>query len=234
MTERAWLDVPFAEKNEAKAQGARWDPNAKRWYSPRAGIAGLERWAALPDVPDLLPGEDRSCGSGLFVDLVPSSCWFTNVRSCVSPRDWERLRRMITRRAGNRCEACGAGEDRTARRWLEAHERWTFEERNRTQTLRRLICLCTSCHTVTHFGLATIKGTAAEAFSHLRNVTGMSEQDAHTHVRSAFALWERRSAVTWTLNLDILTKAGVTISSPPQAAARVSVAERTLRADGYH
>lgn len=38
----------------------------------------LARWAALPDIPDLLPGEDRSFGSGLFVDLVPSSCWFTN------------------------------------------------------------------------------------------------------------------------------------------------------------
>ena len=98
---KVWLDVPFGEKDEAKALGARWDPDARRWYAPRPGIAELERWAALPDVPDLLPGEDRSFGAGLFVDLVPRSCWFTNVRSCVSDRDWERLRRMITGR-----EAC--------------------------------------------------------------------------------------------------------------------------------
>ncbi|GAA4005440.1 hypothetical protein GCM10022247_28530 [Allokutzneria multivorans] len=232
MGERVWLDVPFAEKDEAKAQGARWDPNAKRWYAPRPGIAGLQRWAALPDVPDLLPGEDRSCGAGLFVDLVPSSCWFTNVRSCVSPRDWERLRRMITRRAGQRCEACGVGEDRAEQRWLEAHERWTYDERSRTQTLRRLICLCTPCHTVTHYGLATVKGVEAQAFAHLVSVTGMGHQAANEHVRSAFALWERRSAVTWTLNLDILTKAGVTLTPPPQAAARVSVAEQALRRNG--
>ena len=45
-------------------------------------------------------------GSGLFVDLVPSSCWFSNVRSCVDQRDWERLRRMITNRADQRCEVC--------------------------------------------------------------------------------------------------------------------------------
>ena len=32
---RTWLDVPYAEKEEAKAQGARWDPAARRWYAPR-------------------------------------------------------------------------------------------------------------------------------------------------------------------------------------------------------
>ena len=81
---RTCLDVPYAEKDEAKAQGARWDPAARRWCAPRPGMTALDRWQALPDVPGLLPGEDRSFGSGLFVDLVPSSCWFTNVRSCVS------------------------------------------------------------------------------------------------------------------------------------------------------
>ena len=170
--------MPFGEKDEAKAAGARWDPNGRRWYAPRPGIARLERWTALPDVPDLLPGEDRSFGAGLFVDLVPSSCWFTNVRSCVTERDWERLRRMITTRAGRRCETCGQSEDRAAGRWLEAHERWAYDDAARVQSLRRLICLCTDCHAVTHFGLATVQGRDAQAMRHLRAVTGFSDQDA--------------------------------------------------------
>jgi Domain of unknown function (DUF5710) len=122
-SERVWLDVSYQEKDEAKALGARWDAAAKRWYAPHAGMVGLQQWAALPEVPDLLPGEDRGFGSGLFVDLVPSSCWFTNVRSCIHQRDWERLRRMVTRRAGQLCEICGRGEAREEQRWLEAHER---------------------------------------------------------------------------------------------------------------
>ena len=178
---RIWLDVPFAEKDEAKAAGARWDAAAKRWYAPRPGMAALQRWAAAPEVPDLLPGEDRSLGSGLFVDLVPSTCWFTNVRSCVDARDWERLRRMVTRRAQRRCEICGAPEDRTVRRWLEAHERWVYDERSRVQTLRRLICLCTDCHTVTHFGYAQVRGLGARALAHLREVTGMTEAQAEAY-----------------------------------------------------
>jgi hypothetical protein len=57
---RIWLDVPYAEKNEAKALGARWDASARRWYAPVVGLPGLERWAVRPDVPTLLPGEDRA------------------------------------------------------------------------------------------------------------------------------------------------------------------------------
>ena len=52
---RIWLDVAFAEKDEAKAHGARWNPTARRWYVPRPGMTALDRWQALPDVPNLLP-----------------------------------------------------------------------------------------------------------------------------------------------------------------------------------
>ena len=76
---RIWL-VPFDEKDKAKAAGARWDPLAKRWYAPREVMNKLTAWKGLPPLPELLPGEDRTFGgNGLFVDMVPQSCWFTNV-----------------------------------------------------------------------------------------------------------------------------------------------------------
>lgn len=226
--ERAWLDVPFSEKDQAKAHGARWDPAAKRWYDPRPTTAGLRRWAPLPEVPDLLPGEDRSFGSGLFVDMIPRTCWFTNVRTCVSERDWERLRRMIVRRAGHRCEACGTGEDRDARRWLEAHERWSYDDRTDTQTLRRLICLCSPCHLVTHLGYANVTGRADEALTHLREVTGMSDQQVNRHVKDAGRLWTERSARHWRLDLRMLTDAGVTLRRPEGPGERARSADRAL------
>ncbi|QWF80078.1 DUF5710 domain-containing protein [Amycolatopsis sp. CA-230715] len=227
--QRTWLDVPFPEKDEAKALGARWDPAAKRWYAPRPGMAGLARWAARPDVPDLLPGEDRAFGSGLFVDLVPSSCWFTNVRYCVSVQDWERLRRMLVARARQRCEICGRGEDRDTQRWLEAHERWSYDRPTRTQTLRRLILLCGDCHRTTHYGLAQVRGQEAAAFDHLRAVTGLNAAAAHEHVREAFAVWRRRSRLSWSLDLTMLTDAGITLATPPEADRRGGIAEQELR-----
>ncbi|MEV0586748.1 DUF5710 domain-containing protein [Nonomuraea sp. NPDC050310] len=228
MADRLWLDVPYAEKGRAKALGARWDPSVKRWYAPRAGMAALAPWAPLPDIPDLLPGEDRTFGSGLFVDLVPSSCWFTNVRSCVDQRDWERLRRMITNRAGRRCEACGRGEDRDEQRWLEAHERWDYDQTARVQILKRLVCLCTDCHTATHMGLAQIQGKSSRATAHLCDVTGMTTSQARAHIDSAFSLWRTRSAIKWSLDLNILTKTGVTLAPPPEWHERSGLASQRL------
>ncbi|MGH3718303.1 MAG: DUF5710 domain-containing protein [Pseudonocardiaceae bacterium] len=226
---RVWLDVSYAEKDQAKSHGARWDPSARRWYAPSSAVTGLARWTALPEIPDLLPGEDRSLGSGLFVDLVPSSCWFTNVRSCVVPKDWQRLSRMITGRAGRRCEACGQAPDPATGRRLEAHERWAYDQPSGVQALRRLICLCDQCHTVTHFGLAGLRGLAEEALGQLRTVTGMTDQQARAHVDDAFALWKDRSTRRWTLDLTMLTTAGVTLAPPPAPSDRVHAAERTLR-----
>jgi hypothetical protein len=192
-------------------------------------MTALDRWQALPDVPNLLPGEDRNFGPGLFVDLMPSSCWFSNVRSCVDQRDWDRLRRMITSRADQRCEICGRGQDREARRWLEAHERWAYDDSNNVQALRRLICLCTDCHTTTHFGLASINGTSTEAFKHLCTITGLPADQVSQHIDAAFALWRRRSAIAWELDLSILVRAGVAVTKPPSATERADLPSKIFR-----
>ncbi len=229
MTERLWLDVPFVEKDEAKARGARWDPQERSWFAPRAELleGDLSRWArrtpTTAAVPDLLPGEDRGFGHGLFVDLVPSSCWFTNVRSCVDSSQWDQLRRMVYRRAGLRCEACGA-----SRRRLEAHERWDYDEGRRTQTLRRLICLCEDCHTTTHYGFAQVRGRAAVARDHLMTVNRWSAQEADRHIADSFATWQERSRHDWHLDLQVLTGAGIRVVEPPQARDRRSVAAERL------
>lgn len=218
-----WLDVGFDDKDEAKAAGARWDGTERRWYvtAPTQAVA---RWMPLPD---LLPGEDRSFGSGLFVDLVPRSCWFTNVRSCVSSRDWDRLRRMVYRRAGDRCESCAAAADPSSGLRLEAHERWAYDENTSVQRLVRLVCLCSPCHSATHYGLAQLRGRDAEALAHLMRVNSWNVATAEAHVNQAMEVWRDRSARHWTLDLSMLTGAGVTPRTPPSAGDRAAHAERS-------
>lgn len=42
---KVYLNVPFAEKDEAKALGARWDAARKKWYAPQGAEVGrFERW----------------------------------------------------------------------------------------------------------------------------------------------------------------------------------------------
>jgi hypothetical protein len=136
---------------------------------------------------------------------------------------------MITDRAGRRCEACRRGQDREAGRWLEAHERWAYDDASNVQALRRLICLCTDCHTTTHFGLASIKGKSDEAFKHLCTVTGLPAGKAGEHIDTAFALWRRRSAITWELDLSILLKANIAVTKPPSASERADLPGKILR-----
>ena len=223
---KIWLDVPFAEKDQAKLLGARWDVQARRWFATKDTEQSLARWLAV-DLPETLPGEDRSLGCGLFVDLVPETCWFTNVRSCVSARDWERLRRMVVERASRTCEICSALQRPDLP--MEVHERWIFDEEAGRQVLGRLLCLCTACHEVTHFGLAQVHHRGGQALSHLMAVTGKSRQEAEKHVAEAFRLWERRSSYTWTLQLDLLKGVGITVTPPPAALQRSQVAARRLR-----
>ena len=212
---RIWLDVPYQRKDHAKALGARWDAAQRSWYAARPGIRGLEHWERLPD---LLPGEDRTFGGDtLFVDLIPETSWFRNVRAVVDPRDWDRLRQMVYRRAGSRCETCGAEGDKAAGIYLEAHERFDYDGIRGIQTLRRLICLCTACHTTTHIGLAGLRGLGAAAEAHLRQVTGMTQAQADDHIETAFALWNMRNHVEWVLNLSIITAAGILLSGQEPA-----------------
>ena len=222
---RVMLDVPFSDKDAAKAAGCRWDRKARAWWTT-AYDPSMARWLPLPDT---LPGEDRNAGDGLFVDLIPTSCWFTNARSCVAPEDWDRLRAMVTRRAGQRCEVCAAERDPELHRWLEVHERWAYDEHTRVQRLVRLICLCTDCHLATHYGFAEVSGRDDQAFAHLMRVRACDRAAAVAHIEDATRLWQQRSALQWDLDLGVLTDAGITVAPPPAPEARAVTAEQTLR-----
>ena len=227
---KEWLDVPYGEKDVAKRAGARWDPTARRWYAPRPGMKELEKWKAKPPVPSVLPGEDRNFGSGLYVDLIPKSCWFTNVRNSVSEVDWKRIRRMVIERAGKRCEICGSSES------LEAHERFEFDDAKQVQKLRRLICVCGPCHRTTHFGFAQLKGLGIEAAQHLTEVNGWDSSEASFHVNQAFEVWRRRSELEWSLDISMLDGARIhanATNTPSERNIQSELKTRAVRGTGW-
>lgn len=49
---RYYLVVPFADKDEARALGARWDGDKKKWYAPTGDVfEKTKRWAQAPPTP---------------------------------------------------------------------------------------------------------------------------------------------------------------------------------------
>ena len=87
----------------------------------------------------------------LTVELVPKTCWWSNLRSLADRATWDRIRRQAYRQAEYRCEVCGGTGLRNR---LECHEVWQYDETTRTQVLARMIALCPACHEIKHLGLA--------------------------------------------------------------------------------
>ena len=56
---RLYLHVPYAEKDDAKALGARWDPKRRSWYIPDASLLdhapALRKWLPAQDIPATAP-----------------------------------------------------------------------------------------------------------------------------------------------------------------------------------
>ena len=142
----------------------------------------------------------------LTVELVPSTCWWSNVRSHLTPPEWERLRRATAAAAGNRCEICGG---RGRRHPVECHEVWDYDDTRRVQRLVRLIALCPSCHEVKHLGLTAKRGRQAAALVHLANVNGWTTADAEAYAEVVFEQWAARSRHDWTLDCTILEAQGI-------------------------
>ena len=213
---RTDLAVSFEEKDNAKALGAKWDGELKVWFAPYSEDHLIKKWGINYEPLTALIGEDRTYGgNSLFIDMIPSTCWFTNARSCVMGSEWDRLRRFVYDRVKNKCECCGEVTSSP-----EAHERWEYNEDTYTQIMRRLVCLCTACHETTHIGLAGIKGRYTEAMEHLKNVTCMTDSEAELHDRQSKSLWQMRSKHDWNLDLSILSNSGIKVKAIPSPDER--------------
>jgi hypothetical protein len=150
----------------------------------------------------------------LSIELVPKTCWFSNVRDHVSKEEWDRLRKDCYKKAGYVCEICGGTGNKHP---VECHEIWEYDNEKFTQTLKGLISLCPSCHEVKHIGLANLRGRIEEAKNHLAKVNGWSlEATSEGYINNAVNMFMWRSNHEWTLNLDWLKGYGVDIQSKRQ------------------
>lgn len=136
----------------------------------------------------------------LQFELVPDSCWYSNLRSFLTPAQWDRVRRDAYARAGGKCMIC----NRPARR-LEAHERWDYDEQNKTQILLDVVGICHGCHAVIHIGRTQLMGQEREACDWFCKVNNCTYADYRAALGEANETHQRRNRVgEWQLNLQWL------------------------------
>lgn len=137
----------------------------------------------------------------LFPQLVPSTCWYSNLRSLLPRREWDRIRRQVYKLADYRCQICGG---RGKQHPVEAHEMWMYDDEAGVQRLDRIMALCPMCHAVQHLGRANAHGQLRSAVAHMAKVNGWSSQDAILMAEVAFEQWAQRSQRQWDLDLRAL------------------------------
>jgi hypothetical protein len=139
----------------------------------------------------------------LTIELVPETCWFSNLRSELTPEQWRHVRYVCYRNANYRCEICGG----TGPKWpVECHEIWHYNDRAHVQTLKGLISLCPACHEVKHIGLAGHRGHQQRALKHLAKVNGWTAKEAKDYLYRCMRKWTGRSEYEWALDCSWLTK----------------------------
>lgn len=138
----------------------------------------------------------------LDIELVPDGCWYSNLRSLLSKAQWDAVRREAYSRAGGRCTVCGRRCTR-----LEAHERWSYDEKNAVQKLEDVVALCHACHEVVHIGRTQLMGREREASEHFMRVNGCTYAEYRKALGEANERHRRLNIVPeWKLDLSYLKK----------------------------
>ena len=99
------------------------------------------------------------------IELVPDSCWYSNLRSALEPKMWEIIKKDAKSRANGRCSICGKKTTR-----LEAHEKWSYDEEKGVQKLEDVISICHDCHSAIHMERTQLFGDIIRAEEHYMKV----------------------------------------------------------------
>ena len=65
---KIYLNVPYAQKDAAKALGARWDPTHKKWYVPgNINVSLFDAWRSdIVDPVESIVTPSKNTSSGVF------------------------------------------------------------------------------------------------------------------------------------------------------------------------
>lgn len=141
----------------------------------------------------------------LTCELIPKTCFYSNVRSNVSKNEWDRIRKKSYKQYKNVCGICGDnGKNQGYNHAVECHEIFEYDDVNKIQKLTELISLCPRCHLVKHSGLAQINGETDIVIAQLMKVNDMTKKEAEDYLKSCFDTWRERSEHNWNLDIKFL------------------------------
>jgi len=134
----------------------------------------------------------------LEIDLIPKGAWGSSLSKQLPKADWDILRQYAYSRAKGKCSICGYHTND-----LDAHEVWNFDRRNKTQTLKDIVALCTRCHGVKHFRNSERLGYGQNAKRHFMKINNCSELIFANHCFESMLDYEANNDIyRWNTKVD--------------------------------
>ncbi len=132
----------------------------------------------------------------LQIDMVPLSSWGLSLRNSIKRSQWDKLRKEVHAKNGDKCEICGSPDK------LHCHEHWEFDEVTGTQRLSCLGTVCSMCHFVSHMGRPRQLAAAGHldmkaVIDHFLKVNAVDLKVYKKHEKDATALFMKRSETEW-------------------------------------
>ena len=135
----------------------------------------------------------------LTIEMLPKGAWNNDFSKTLPKKEWDIVRNACYKRANHRCQICGFVTDD-----LDAHEVWKFDIKNKTQTLKDILGICSKCHGVKHIRNSQRLGYGEDAKRHFMNVNKCSELDYASHLTQAQMDFEERNKIyRWKIVADL-------------------------------
>jgi hypothetical protein len=212
-----YLSISYDQKDDAKAMGAKWDPEKKLWYAPDASFTKLiETYQPLvgkekrtnnirklesnePVRNLVLIGENRTYGGDqLFVDLLPKDSSITLKRT-LEDSEYSKLRNIVVKRVAYKCEICNTECFSKDNKYLQLCERFSYSIEKKIQKLERIVAMCKECFQTVRL---LDKGIA---LTRLIEINQTDKEDAKQHIFDAYEIWKVRSNIKWNVDLSIVS-----------------------------
>ena len=138
----------------------------------------------------------------LNFELVPDGCWYSNLRSILSTKDWNMIKKDAKSRSNGACTICGKKTDK-----LDAHEVWSYDLEKGVQKLENVISVCKDCHSVIHIGYTQLKGNIERAEHHFMKINNCTYAEYRQELNKANILHKERNKISeWKLDLTWLKR----------------------------
>lgn len=137
----------------------------------------------------------------LKIELVPSTAWYSNLRSKISKKEWDKIRKQSYANAGYKCDICNIKNK------LNCHEIWEYDDEKHIQKLSGFIALCDNCHMIKHIGFAGIQSNRnlldmGKLIKHFEKINKVDRKTFDKHHSESFKIWQERSKQKWKIDLS--------------------------------